>query len=398
MSLPSVTINVLNGQLGAVAPIADGVAGMVLSSSVAPADLAFAKAVKINSLAEAETKGITAAWQTANNTLAHTHIKEFYDTAGNGAPLWIMIVIDTETMEQIADKAGTNKYAKKLLDDAGGEIRLLGISRKPDAGYSALKTKGLDDDAYNAAVKLNTLALDYEAAYAPFVGLIDGRDYQGVIGTLVDLREATFNKVAVVLASAGTTGKSAGVGLCLGAIARLPVQRNIGRVKNGALPITAAELTNETAIEDATGLDTIHDKGFIIIRTYAGRTGYYYADDPVATLLTDDYSSVGRRRVINKAIQIAYNVYVNEINEEIEINADGQMNPAIVKSLQGAVENAVNLLMTSQGEISSVRCAIDPAQNVLSTNKVEIDLFVTPVGYAKEIVVNIGFDNPSLIS
>lgn len=395
MALPKVTINVLNSQLGRITPIDDGVAGLIASSAVAPASLAFGTSALVTSVAEAETLGITAAWQTTNNSLAHTHVSEFFAAAGTGAKLWVMIVVDTLSMQNITDKAHAQAYATKLLNDAGGKIRLLGITRKPDGSYTPLKTKGMDDDAYEAMVKLNVQAVDFAAAFKPFVGLIDGRDYQGNVSNLYDARGGTSNNVAICLANAGTTGKSAGIGLLLGSLAKLPVQRSIARVKNGELPISEAKLTNEVAIE-ASNVEAIHDKGYIVIRTFAGRSGYYFSDDPTATIASDDYSSIARRRVINKVLQIAYDVYVNEIAEEIEIDPDGKMNPAVIKSLQGAIENAIDLQMTANAEISSCRAVIDPNQNVLSTDKVVVALYVVPVGYSKTIEVNIGFENPSI--
>ena len=52
--------------------------------------------------------------------------------------------------------------------------------------------------------------------------------------------------------------------------------------------------------------------------------------------------------------------------------------------------------MSAAGELSVVdgsgcKFFIDPSQNVLSTSKVEGVLKVRPYGYAREIVVNIGF-------
>ena len=82
--------------------------------------------------------------------------------------------------------------------------------------------------------------------------------------------------------------------------------------------------------------------------------------------------------------------------DEIEINTDGTMQQPILKSWQAAVEDAINNQMTAAGELSNVEGSgckffINPAQNVLATSKVEGTLKVRPFGYARDIIVNIGF-------
>ena len=47
--------------------------------------------------------------------------------------------------------------------------------------------------------------------------------------------------------------------------------------------------------------------------------------------------------------------------------------------------------MTANKEISNVNCFIDPAQNILSTNQLNVVLKITPVGYASDIEISLGF-------
>jgi hypothetical protein len=52
--------------------------------------------------------------------------------------------------------------------------------------------------------------------------------------------------------------------------------------------------------------------------------------------------------------------------------------------------------MTANREVSGVSCLVDPNQNVISTSKVNVVLKIRPVGYASDIEVSLGFDNPAL--
>jgi hypothetical protein len=51
----------------------------------------------------------------------------------------------------------------------------------------------------------------------------------------------------------------------------------------------------------------------------------------------------------------------------------------------------MNNTMTAGKEISSVSCFIDTTQNVLSTGVLNVVLKITPVGYASDIEVQLGF-------
>jgi hypothetical protein len=183
--------------------------------------------------------------------------------------------------------------------------------------------------------------------------------------------------------------------LLLGRLAVIPVQRNAGRVKNGSLNITEVYIGAETFLDVQSDIEAIHDKGFVTFQQYVGKSGYYFTDDPTATASTDDYNTVANGRVIDKAVILAYNVFVNELKDEILINANtGQMQTVRTKYFQSLIENQINTSMTANSEISSVSAFVDPAQNVLSTGEVCVSLEIVPVGYAKTFKIQLGFSNP----
>jgi hypothetical protein len=397
MSLPGVYIEILNGALGSVPGTDDGVAGLILSGVAVTGKIALNEPKQIFSLAEAEALGLDEAYDTTNTTDVWEQIVNFYDRAGKGSQLWIMLVAKTVKMGDALDKTiATN--AVKLLNTANGAIRILGIGRVPDTGYTPVITTGLDADVWDAVTKGQALAEEFAAKIQPVRIVISGRAWTGVAGDLLNLKTREDNRVGVSLAGMGEGNKNANIGLLLGRLASIPVQRNIGRVKgDGNLDLSAAYLTDGATLESHTdALESIHNKGYIIYRRFTGKAGYYFNDDPTATADTDDYVSIARGRVIDKALVLTYTTYVEEVNDEVAINSDGTLSAAYVKSLQGKVENVINQAMTANGEISSVQCVIDPKQNILSTNKLLIDLRIVPVGYAKEIRVTLGFRNPAL--
>lgn len=395
MALPNVTILIGNGALGRVVSTADGVAGLI-GSGIATASIALAEPKQIFGTDDAKSLGLSDEYDVTNSTDIYRQIKDFYEKTGEGAELWIMLVSPTVTMADICDPAGN--FAPALLDAAEGRIRLLGITRNPDPTYVATYVDGMDDDARAAVMKAQSLSESYTSQIMPLRVLVEGRDFQGDIAVLHDLRGGTQNRAGVVIQGLDANKKAAAVGMALGRMASEPVQRNIGRVKSGDLNITSAYLSDGQKVETyIKRWGMLHKKGYIFPRKFQGKSGYYYNDDPSCTSITDDYSSLARGRVIDKAFLIAYATYVEEIQDDIEIDEQGFMDPAMAKSYQVKIEEAIRVNMipnTRDPEISGVSATISPRQNLLEADTVEVILDIRPKGYSKNINVRLGFTNP----
>jgi Protein of unknown function (DUF2586) len=393
MALPNVSITLANGGLGQVIPNEDGVSGIVFNG-VAASGLALGVSKQGFSLADFEAVGITKGYDTTNSVGVWRHISDFYTAAGNGSELWVMLVSQATSMATILDKTTNN--AKKLLSDATGRIRLLGVVRYPGSGYTpSTTTNQMDADVLAALINGQALADDQRSVFAPVSIVVEGYAYTGTASGLPDLKLRTNPNLSVLIGDK-VSGPGSAIGLLLGRLAGDPVQRNPGRVKSGALPVNAAYLGTATIESAPTSPIAIHDKGFITLRTFPGRAGYYFSDAPTADLVTSDYNLLPRVRIINKIIRIAYQTYVNEILDEILIDAQGRIETVQAKYYQEIIATQINTAMTANGEISSVTAFVDTEQNVLSTGKFCVRLEVVPVGYSNTIEVKLGFNNPAL--
>lgn len=392
MALPNVKIELGNGALGSIGDTGDGIAGLIMTGN-GTVGIPLATPKVIYSLSEAIALGITEAAEPA----AYRHIKEFYDghvyaTGSDTAELYIMLLSKSVTMTQAADKT-TVSGAKALLDYAQGRIKMLGITRNPDAEYEPDLENGIDADSLTAMPKAHELASLMAEDQKPIRVLIEGREFDyDNIGDLEDLTAYTYNRVAMVLWSTKADG-SASVGYTLGVKAGLPVQRKLSRVANGQLPISEAYIGVDKA-EGIPGISTIHDKGYITLRTYPTRAGYYFTGEPVACLPSDDYAILSRGLVIDKAQRIAYNTFLDELEEDVEVDGAGQLLPGYKAYLEKRITNAITLSMT--GQISGVRFSIPDGQNILSDNKTRAILAIIPKGYQTYIEVLLGFSNPAL--
>jgi len=368
MALPKVDIQLQSGQLGRIDDLGGGLGGIIVVMAAAPTGLAFGAVGEYAALAD-----MPAELQLVPGLINYFALAE-------GRKLYVMPVANTVDIDDIVDKDAATPHAKNLLLAGNGDIRFLGVIDTVDVAEVAA-----------ALTKAQALAVARAAVYDPVLVVLP-YDYADA-DTAVDLSAGSYNRCACVISNAGDE-----VGLLIGKLASTPVQRNIGRVKDGALPVATAyvDKTNSVLVEDGmTTVETLHNKGYITLRTHIGKTGYYFSDDLMACAATDDYGIIANRRVIDKAMIVAYQVFLNELLDEVQVDtASGKLSPGVVKYYQSIIKNAIELQMQANGEISGVTAFVDPAQNVLSTSQITVVLSIVPVGYAKAIVVKLGFDNP----
>jgi Protein of unknown function (DUF2586) len=391
MSLPNINITVNTQGLGLVSPSADGTAVMVILTKNQAGLASVYAGVKLYT-ADDFDNDFTEAYDLANAEQVYFHLKQYFDAAGLAARLYVGFVADTATNAQIVTKA------KEVYDFTQGECRLLGIAFNNAAPVTFNINATLGTIADQIA---NPIREHSEVAFAPLSILIEGYGIgttDANVNAAVNLKGFSHPYLSVVVGTS-FVGRphSANVGMALGLLARAPVQRNIGRVKTGAATLLPTFVADNLITVSSAVATTLHDKGYITFRKYAGKQGFYITDDPTACPATNDLTNVTRNRVIDKMWRLAYAVYVEEIQDEINIDSvTGRIQPAQARYYEAIIESALNTSMTANGEVSDVSAEIDLAQNVLSTNELKIKVLATPVGYAKRIRINLGFKNPSL--
>lgn len=382
MSIPNVSFETTNGNLGGSDPLEDGVVAMVLSHA-ATADLPLNTPKAIFSLSEAKALGITG--------FALEEITDFYSKTGDGQELWISIVSNATTISSICD--GVNDIAKALLVASKGRVRMWGVNIEPADSYTPDVSEGVDKDCLDAVIKANALCeLLAEQIQMPTRAVLPARYWNGDVADLRDLKTMTNNKVQLSLLG-NKDSKSAKVGFVLGMYSSMAVQRCIGRVADGDIGLTEAYLTDgiTTAESIALKVNTIHDKGYLFPLTRVGRAGYYLNDDPMCASNSDDFCSMSNGRVMDKVQRIAYDVYLDFVNDDYAVDADGNIGIEELKRLQGKIDDNVNQIMVSGGEISGFASEVPAGQDVLGTGITRVILNVQPKAYHKQIVVEQGF-------
>ena len=380
----------MNGQLGTVPESKDGLLALIVIGATAEAStFTLGKPYLIYRPKGLEDLGVTAE----NNARLVELVSQFYSEADEGTPLYVTGYASTETMTKLCDK--DTGSLKGLIQSLKGELRGVVVASAVESEAEA--TEGLDSDVFTALAKAQALA-EYSAdsLYAPIFIALEGKGYSGTASELKDLSEMAYNRCCVVIGDTVSGSGNAAMGVFAGRVAAVPVQRNIGRVADGALSPTVMYIGEKTVDEAGDDIATIYDKGYITPRTYVGRTGYFFSDDRMVCDLTDDYAHLTNRRTIDKAARIAYDTLLDFMLGEIEVNEDGTMQQPVLKNWQAAVESAIDTQMTAAGELSATDgsgcvCYIDPSQNVLSTSIINVTLEVLPYGYARFINIELGF-------
>jgi hypothetical protein len=391
--LPRVKIVFENGALGSVAPGADGVAGLICTSAGGLIDrIQQGVPSVVYSLADLVFLGAS------ETGFLYRQVKEFYDEAGDGAELWLLPLPNTVKQSDML----LQTTVLPLLTAAQGRIRVLAVAHNSPTAYTPVITDGMDADTLTAMFNANQLGNAVEQSlFAPLFTILEARYItSSSIMMLRDLGTSSYNRVAVMAGDTDQYSNGAAVGLLLGRIARIPVQRHIGRVKDGAVKTVSAFIAGMKPELAYMQVDMLQDKGYITFRTFIGKAGYFFNDDHLATPVIDDYHSIARRRTIDKAYRIAYLTLLEFLNDEIPVTNAGTIAPALAKSWESEVETAIVNQMTAEGNLGvdpddpddkGVKCYIDYNQDVVATSKIEISLKVKPYGYAKYIDVKLGF-------
>lgn len=385
MGFPDVKIELDNDALAGIVQFAAGVVGLIGTGESVTGKIQVGEPTVIYSLADAESKGITET----DNEAAWLQLKDYFAEVAENRETYIMLVPNTMVLSDMWDYTNANGI-KKLIDYAQGRIRLAGSFFIPEASYTPTITDGQDADLVTALVNGQVTAETYFNQQWPFRGVMEHLGFAGDPATVPSLLERTENRMGVV--TAGGENHS-GVGLFLGRLSKIPVQRKASRIKDDAVALAAAYVGN-TAVEDLPSNELLHDKGYITLRTAVGRSGYYWGGDHTATNDQDDFNTFSRGRPMDKLQVLAYTIYFNELDDEVLVTDDGKLTPGFIKYMEGIIEQAVNSQMVGAGELSAFDATIDPSQDIITSGSLEVVLEPTPVGYSTNITVIQRYNNP----
>lgn len=398
--LPKLSIKFDNGNAGFVEGLNDGVFALVASAEAVPGGFQLKTPYKVKSMEDVHAISITPS---VENSVMYRAIQEFYAEAGEGTPLWILgIPKSAKVSDWFVEGVGGRTDLEKLLDKANGEISAIITKYSPTS--TPVINEALDEDMSLAMSNAQAFAERYTAKkYAPIFVMLEGYAFTGNHTELPSLLDFEFNRVAVFVGDTEPRDNTPdnynqANHILAGRLAKIQVHENAGKVNLGALSNTTAFIVNTPA--ELYDVESLHDKGYITFTTHVRKSGYYISDDPLATSFDDDYHYITRRRVIDKAYRLAYNIAIEELLNDFDLMPNGTLSPFYAKTVESKIESEIYNQMTVNGELSvdsndnndlGVTAIIDTTTNVAQTNKVKMSLKVRPKGHNRFFEILLGY-------
>ena len=405
-----------------------------LGEGVAAKTFANGNVVELNVQKDVVDAGID---ETVMCGLPKYHIDSFFALAGGNQRLFVSFMdsdVDTEF-----------EAVEKMQLASGGILYQIGVwtgkaiaAKNADGSYSV--------EAGNICTKLEAVAevlggkvgvTNYEGN-SPLNIILNApviNEAETDLKKLPDLTILEAPKVSVVLGQAATdavhklmydvnhvseTASYAvvgNIGAVMGCLAVAPANESIGHVAsfNIAVVMQNAELGFGNIVEDTengvygsessfTNIKTIgyakrneflHKNGFIFTTNYDGlENSIFFSGDQ--TLTSGDYRTIARCRVMHKSRRVVRRALLPYVNSNVEVDVtSGKLSATAVASFQNIVIAALDANMVEPGttvpQISGRTCVIAEDQDVLNTDRIDIDYRLIPLGCASVIHVTEGF-------
>jgi hypothetical protein len=392
MALNDIIFQRQNGGMGRTAASEDPISGLIISLdgklSALPVELDTVGSLGIAKLLFYEqleqTYGITRVAEPvadadyAANVIDY-HVQEFFRISPEGT-LYLAVKLTGEVGG--ADVAALQNYAIGKLRQAG------------------ILTQGL-----SKLTEYQTAAATLETEHKPLSVVItpngDGQTLATYTAQNEHIQVERYNVSQLIgcdlnpalLALLGDFGYYGCIGTCLGAISKAAVNESIAWVQKFPLGLLMPGLiTGDLVKEVSTGnLNLINDNRYIFVRTHIGNADNYFNDSHTLDVATSDYAYIENVRTMDKAVRGIRQNLLPQLNAPLYVDAaTGSLRANTVAFLENLANKALED-MERAGELSGYKVEIDPAQNVLATSHVEIQIKNVPVGVMRKVLVKIGY-------
>ncbi len=409
-------VEITKGIVGAsVISAGDSASGLIASALAVADKLEYGEIYLIANTKMAEDLGITEEYDTTNKVRLYHHISEFYRMAGDGTKLYLMIVEQSKTMGEMLDTAA---YATKLVNEADGEIHQIGLALNPASDYVDVAVDGLNSDVRASIGKAQTFAESSYENHRPVNVLLEGREYSGTAGSVLDLKaiqDTLAPKVSVVIGQdwdyaekQDDIGKKyAAIGTALGCVAKCAVNQNIG--ENETMNITDAGkqvfltggLSSHQKIKDVEAdWSTLDDKHYIFPVREIGLSGLRWNNDHTCVAPSLDAEgninehTISLGRTVDKAARMLRAQLLPKVKTVQPVDAKTGLLPiGVIKYFEGLGNSAFDEMQKNR-EISEGKATVDPASDLLSGEKsLNTSFVVVPFGTINKIKGTINLKN-----
>jgi hypothetical protein len=412
-------VKIKKGAVGPAVGDFDGISGLLINGPAVAAagdilGVELATVYELKSVADAEARGIDAAYDSDNDCLTYRHITEFYRMAGEGQSLYIMVCESTKDMAtMLAD------HGEDFLRNADGELRQIMVAYNTPDAYAPTAVDGLEPVVFAAIAAAQTLHDWSFANDMPCQFIVEGRGIEGTSAAIQDLKGievsssvVEYNNVLMFAGQdwdyadslAGALQKFADVGTLGGLISAVAVNANPGEVgedtTDNLFNITdvkrskwlTAGLSSHEKITARDDLQALNDKGYVFAISYTGMSGYRINDDHVCApqvIDEDDNMNIhtyALGRTFNKLARNVRRVMLPHVKSTVPVDTEtGKLPTGIVQYFKGIGDRAYNPMLNA-GELSGGETFVDPSSDLLSGDKELVtEITMVPTGIVGEI-------------
>jgi len=348
--------------------------------------------IKFNRLSDVELTGITST-----NTLVKEYwyqISEFFRTAGN-VDLYIGLFNDTVKLG--TPIALTFAEVNTVQVFANGEIRQIGVYNTQNT-YASGSVELLQGIANTLATNNMPLSIVYGSNIKATADVTDLADLRALSTVSPNVSVVILQDGANVGAALYTSEANSipAIGVALGCIALSKVNESIAWVEKFNLAfggeLETIAFGNGQLYSDLTPLELsdVNDLGYIFGVKHIGIAGTYFNDNHTSDKITSDYAYISEVRTIDKSIRKIRIAMLPKLNSPIKVKRDGTVEASTLLFLEGICSKPLDI-MVANGEISAFDIYINPAQSILTTSKLVIEIVIVPTGTARNIEIKISF-------
>ena len=186
----------------------------------------------------------------------------------------------------------------------------------------------------------------------------------------------------------GTTQSINLAGIVCGLYPRASVQQSISETRSFSISKDKLLKLEPDGIEEL--LDLLDEADFLTFRRYEGLDGFYVTKPNMLAAESSDYQYAERVRPLNKAARLVRKEALLQLHRNLNMDRIEEELAAI-----GGFVSAPLGDMAEAGEITSGSVTIPAGQNILKDEKLHMILRFVPVGYVREIEVDLGMSNPN---
>jgi hypothetical protein len=190
---------------------------------------------------------ITKDYDVVNGYAVYQQIKEFYDEAGDGAYLWLVVTANTTAYATYCAYAtGTtflNLIRGTIQSDLNMRVKMVGLCYKPPATQQS--AIDFNSDVLATIPIAQACAVGLSAEGFPLSFILDGTNMSSTAtsATIGSMASKLAPQVSFCITGSKPNGV-ASVGAALGRFARITVGHGFGATEDGPISITSSFLTN----------------------------------------------------------------------------------------------------------------------------------------------------------